>query len=182
MSNDVSKSFDQLLDANRQTLEHMIQGVGGGPSRASGQPGTLPVTTPPVRLEKPISSSTPGPASAPAKPRSTEELEKVKHDLTGKFGEHWKFEVVERRLEGSQVIVLGKLTLTESNLTQTQFGQSRIKGAGGSGAKAQVNGIPFSFHPEGGPSSTAPVGDSSAIEAAYQIAEARALANCAALV
>jgi hypothetical protein len=67
------------------------------------------------------------PGSTPAAPASTpQEASESVRFLNDRYGRGWHHEVIERRREGDEVIVLCRLTVDELDMSKTQFGSAKI--------------------------------------------------------
>ncbi|MDP6342747.1 MAG: hypothetical protein QF578_14415 [Alphaproteobacteria bacterium] len=143
-----------MLDRNRQRLDALYGG--------SGRPA-------PMANPAPAPPAVPPPAAAP-------ERSPVSARLDARYGEEWRFEVAERRRDGDEVIVLGKLFVGqgEEAVAKSQFGRARIGAPSGGRVSGSSDGVAFSF----GAGGAAPGGGDSE-EAAYRQAADAALAQCA---
>ena len=63
--------------------------------------------------------------------------------MQARFGDRWRHDIIERRIEGNEAIVLGKLTL-DGQVVRTQFGRATI-GGGASSKVASAAGVTFSL-------------------------------------
>ena len=173
MSSRYTSPFDDLLAKNRRELDALYEGTGpsrpGRLSSGSAPREPAPTTSAPARAAEGAPGESIRPASAETPAASpTERL------LDERYGDGWRFEVMSRRRERDEVIVVGSLRLPGAGGVRTQFGSARITAGGGTAGSA--GGVAFSFGGAGGESPLA------AEEAAFERAREDALANCAALV
>ncbi len=110
-----------------------------------------------------------------AKARPTEEdvAPETARFLDDRYGGRWRYEVSQRLREGDEVIVLGKLTVGDGEVSRSQFGRAQV---GGQGPAHQGTAGGMAFTLGTGPA-LSPSGDPEA--EAYRQAEAAALAKCA---
>jgi len=146
--------FDDLLKQSRESFETLA----GSPGPASGSSRKNSFYSQPPSKEL---SQSPEPSN-------------VRQFLDDRYGDRWRHEILERKQERDQIIVLCKLTIEDEGISKNQFGEATIeRDSGGVAQRAgKVNGIPFSFGP-----SEADDGDGEA--AAFQRATESALAKCA---
>jgi len=95
-SSGLASAFDAMLSQNRDRFDTMLH--------------RRPDSTP-----------------APARPADTpsDATESVRF-LNDRYGRGWRHEVIERRREGDEVIVLCRLTVDELDMSKTQFGSAKI--------------------------------------------------------
>ncbi len=139
--------FDDMLDQSRRQFDDLYGG--------------------------PVAKSPPSPAPE-AKSEHNGVAPQTTRFLDDRYGDRWRYEVVERRREGDEVIVLCRLTVAEGGPSRTQFGRAQV-GAEASGLSGSAGGVAFTL----GTGAAAP-GDPE--QAAYQRALAAALAKCAELL
>ena len=145
----LASAFDTMLSQNRGRFDTML----------NRRPESTPPPAPPAGLSGP----------------SPEPSESMRF-LNDRYGGGWRHEVVERRREGDEVIVLCRLTVDESDLSKTQFGSARIGDRDAKPIiKGQAGGIAFALGsgPGRGPKDTE--------DAAFRRALDDALAKCVAL-
>ncbi len=143
--------FDEMLARNRRELDALYEGP------ASAEPAP-----PPARRTPP--------------PDDTES--ETVRTLNARYGDGWRCDVIDRRREGDEIVVLCRLTIGEDGVARTQFGGARI-GGGGTRTAGRAGGVPFGFG-SGGPASAASPAE--AEERAYARAVDEALARCAAML
>ena len=144
----MASAFDEMLGQNRHRFDTML--------------GRRPAATP--------SPATPASVSRPLEPSESMRF------LNDRYGGGWRHEIIERRREGDEVIVLCRLTVDESDMSKTQFGSARIGDRGAKPViKGQAGGIAFALGsgPGRGPKDTE--------DAAFRRALDDALAKCVAL-
>jgi hypothetical protein len=90
--------------------------------------------------------------------------------LNERFGEDWRYEVVEETRDGDEAIVLGRLTFGKDGAVRTQFGRAKIAGSSVAGASS---GVRFKV---GGSGTAQDEGD------AFRRAAEAALMNCIDLI
>ena len=146
--------FDDLLKQSRESFNTLAGSP--GPASESSRKSSSNLQPPSDELSQP-----PEPSN-------------VRQFLDGRYGDRWRHEILERKRERDQIIVLCKLTIEDEGISKNQFGEATIEpDSGGVAQRAgKVNGIPFSFGP-----SEADNGDGEA--AAFQRATESALAKCA---
>lgn len=139
---------------------------GGAASPSPGAPIAAPV--------KP--GATPGALPAPALPVFQPETSEAVRRLNDRFGEGWRYEVVENREEQGEVIVLCKVSVPEKQISKTQFGSAPSGARGGTAEiRGTADGVPFVI--AGAAADPARPGISS--DAAFRQAVENALAKCA---
>jgi hypothetical protein len=99
----LSSVFDDMLARNRERL---------GTLQAHGRSGST--------VERNAAS-----AAIPPPPPASEAVRRI----NDRFGDRWRHDVVERRREGDEAIVLVRLTLPDRGVVKTGFGHARIGGA-----------------------------------------------------
>ena len=146
--------FDDLLKQSRESFETLAGSP--GPASESSRKSSFYSQPPSKEL-----SQSPEPSN-------------VRQFLDDRYGDRWRHEILERKQERDQIIVLCKLTIEDEGISKNQFGEATIeRDSGGVAQRAgKVNGIPFSFGP-----SEADNGDGEA--AAFRRATESALAKCA---
>jgi len=97
--------------------------------------------------------------------------------LNDRYGRDWRHEIIERRREGDEVIVLCRLTIDELDMSKTQFGSARI---GEASAKPVIKGSAGSIAFTIGTEQTGREKDTE--EAAFRRALEDGLAKCVALL
>ena len=50
--------------------------------------------------------------------------------MNERYGDGWRYDVIDRRREGNEIIVLCKLVIDEGEVTKAQFGSARVGGGG----------------------------------------------------
>ena len=96
--------------------------------------------------------------------------------LQDRYGGGWRHDVIERRREGDEVIVLCRLTVDELAMSKSQFGSARIGDRDAKPViKGQAGGIAFALG--SGPGQ----GAKDTEDAAFNRAVDDALAKCVAL-
>jgi hypothetical protein len=146
---DFTSPFDEMLDHSRRQFDDLYSG--------------------------PVSSSRSPPAPE-SKPERHDVAPQTARFLDDRYGDRWRYEIVERRREGDEVIVLCKLTVAEGGPSRTQFGRASVGGEG-SGVGGTAGGIAFTLG-----AGAAPAASGDPEQAAYQRAIAAALAKCAELL
>ena len=165
----MTSAFDEMLEQNQRELDALYSGP-ISPSRpptiadASSRPTPSPATPPSVASGK---------VRLADEPSST-----TVRTLTERYGDKWHYDVVDRRREGDEIIVLCKLSIEDDQISKAQFGSAPI-GATGSKSTASAGGTSFSFG-AAGRSQEPPTGDPE--DLAYKRALDSALAKCAALL
>ena len=162
-------AFDEMLERNQRELDALYS----GPVSTSRPPANAEVTP------RPTTPSTTPLYSASRQGRGVDEPDSATvRNLTERYEDKWHYDVVERRREGYEIIVLCKLSIEDDQISKSQFGSAPIGGAG-STAAASAGGTSFSFGAASGSRKT-PVGDLE--DLAYRRAVDAALAKCAAML
>ena len=112
---ELSSVFDDMLAQNKKRFDDLYgrdRRSAAPPSAATNKPVTAeraspasPHVTPPPRLD---------PASAAAR------------RLNERFGNDWRYEIVEQRRDGDEAIVLCRLFLGKEGAVRAQFGRAKI--------------------------------------------------------
>lgn len=150
----LSSAFDDMLQDGWRELETLYDGPAKPAARAAE----------PART----------PASDGRNRAAESEPERFLND---RYGTGWRQEVLERKRDGDEVVVLAKLVIDDPEIVKTQFGRARVAGAG-SATAGTSGGISFAFADSGG---TASAGASGETEA-YDAAAADALRKCVAIL
>ena len=162
-------AFDEMLERNQRELDALYSGP-DSTSRPPANAGVSSHPTPP--------SATPH-YSASRQGRGVDEPSSVTvRNLTERYGDKWHYDVVDRRREGDEIIVLCKLSIEDDQISKAQFGSASIGGTGSKTA-ASAGGTSFSFGAAAG-SQEAPAGDP--VDLAYKRAVDAALAKCATML
>ena len=149
----LTAAFDDMLRDSRQKFEIL-----------SGRPAPDPEET---TASPPPPEAAPGPVS-PAERR-----------LAERFGEDWRYEVLERRRDGGEVTVLCKVTAQEGAVVKSQFGSARLDDArAGRSIAGSADGVAFSLVLHDGAEGSVFATE----EAAYARAVELALGKCADLM
>ena len=160
-------AFDEMLARNRRELDALYP----GPASAAGAPS---ITDPPAT--EPPATSPPSDRQAP-EPDSTDS--ETVRTLNERYGDGWRYDVIDRRREGDEIIVLCKLVIDEGEVTKAHFGSARVGGSGTPTA-GSAGGTSFSFGASR--SASVPSSPASPEELAYARAVDAALARCAAML
>ncbi len=124
--NGLSTVFEEMLERNRQELATL---AGARPSPALRRGGEPPTDAAPAAGARP-GALLPGADTA--------------RRLARRYGDGWRFEVVERRREGDEAVVVGKLHVPARNLAQLQTGRARVHCGGEAGeVRGTVDGVLF---------------------------------------
>jgi hypothetical protein len=156
---ELSSVFDDMLAQNKKRLDGLY-GSGGPRANASSAPvpaaggWKMKATTsqPPARLARL------GPDSPAAR------------RLNERFGDDWRYEIVEQKHDGDEAIVLCKLIFGREAAVRTQFGRAKISHGPTAGASGAVR---FKLDV---------AGEEAGEAAAFRRATEAALSNCADLV
>ena len=121
--------FDDLLKQSRESFNTLAGSP--GPASESSRKSSSNLQPPSDELSQP-----PEPSN-------------VRQFLDGRYGDRWRHEILERKRERDQIIVLCKLIVEDEGISKSQFGEATIeRGSGGVAQHAgNANGIPFSFTP-----------------------------------
>ena len=176
-----ASAFDGLLERNRRRMQERMPEA---PGRTLTDPARVPERVFPEFFAPQTPAAAPSTLDpiqplAERSPARTAESEGERR-LNERFGDGWQYEVMERRREGDEVIVLCQVTVPEKNISKEQFGRAAIRLPGRSDAvRGSANGIAFAMRlaPE---RSRGSAGNPE--EAAFQTAVENALARCAELI
>lgn len=137
-----SSAFDEVLASNRRQLDELLSKTQSAPGtwRPVSGHGThqAPVATPPV-------ARTARPPGAGAHPGGFDaQASAAVQRLNERFGDAWRYEIVETIREAGELIVRCEVTLTQSGARKAQFGSAPVSSSGAriSGA---AGGIDFSL-------------------------------------
>jgi hypothetical protein len=127
---ELSSAFDDMLAQTRKRLDELYR---GGLPRAGE-----PVTSPSPLAGRQVT------AKAPRAPANFDPDSPPVRRLNERFGSDWRYEIAERKRDGDEAIVLGRLTFGRANAVRTQFGRARISGslvaAASGGVRFKVGG------------------------------------------
>ncbi|MDP6623411.1 MAG: hypothetical protein QF754_14210, partial [Alphaproteobacteria bacterium] len=115
-SSEFTSPFDDMLDQSRRQFDDLYGG--------------------------PVAKSPPSPALE-AKPEHNGVAPETTRFLDDRYGDRWRYEVVERRREGDEVIVLCKLSVGDGT-TRAQFGRAQVGGEA-SGLSGSAGGVAFTL-------------------------------------
>jgi len=185
--NDRSSPFDRMLAESRSQFDALLrQPKQGSVVARSDRPRETP---PPTSSSSPPSAATdhttpaashaspPVSASPPLDIRATD----IGRTLASRFGDAWRYDVVDTRRDGEDVVVWGRLVVEDRGYDKTRRGRARIHGPSGSGGSggdtpisASAGGVDFVLRAGIRP----PISEQGE-QAAYDEAAAIALAVCA---
>jgi len=186
--NDRSSPFDRMLAESRSQFDALLRKPKRDSvvTRSDRPRGTPPPTsssaaadrpTPPAKHVVPPSpalaqpSSSPATAAEPFHIRATD----LGRTLIGRFGDAWRYDIVDTRRDGEDVVVWGRLVVEDRGYDKTRRGRARIQGPGGDvPVTASAGGADFVLR-AGSPSPNSEQGE----QAAYEEAATIALAACA---
>lgn len=112
---ELSSVFDDMLTQNRKRFDDLYH---GGRSKAGGLPAVARSTIP-----------------APGRPASASAMPSIVLDPTSspairrlneRFGNDWRYEIVDRQRDGDEAIVLCRLTFGKEGAVRTQFGRAKL--------------------------------------------------------
>ena len=96
--------------------------------------------------------------------------------LNDRYRKDWRFEVLEQRRDGDEIIVLATLSIPSKNQSVTQTGRARIGQPDESNdISGTVDGIPFAIRSNNPPSYPGISAEQAAVQKATEVAAA----NCA---
>ena len=162
-------AFDEMLARNRRELDALYPG-------SAPTAGALSITDPPPPATEPPATSPPSARRAPEPDSADSETVRT---LNERYGDGWRYDVIDRRREGNEIIVLCKLVIDEGEVTKAQFGSARV-GGGGTPTAGSAGGTSFSFGTSR--SASVPSSPASPEDLAYARAIDAALARCAAML
>ena len=163
-------AFDEMLARNRRELDALYP----GPASTARAPSITDPPPPPAT--EPPATSPPSDRRAPEPDSADSETVRT---LNERYGDGWRYDVIDRRREGDEIIVLCKLVIDEGEVTKAQFGSARV-GGGGTPTAGSAGGTSFSFG--GSRSASVPSSPASPEELAHARAVDAALARCAAML
>ena len=172
-----SDAFDELLARNRKELDERLTSP-SSPMASSAFDALLGRARTTTVQPPAAAASTRGEKTAADAPPESVRF------LNARFGEMgWTYEVLDRRREEDEVIVLCRLSVPDKNISKTQFGRASLRPAPARHRiQGTADGIPFIIEDE-----SAHSGHSASISAerteahAYRDAVDDALARCATL-
>lgn len=190
--NDRSSPFDRMLAESRSQFDALLRRPKpSGSAARSDRPSAAPAPTPtpplaPAQRSLPASShaSPPRPAEprpSAGQPATVEPLDvratDIGRTLASRFGDAWRYEIVDTRRDGADVVVWGRLVVEDRGYDKTRRGRVRIGGGGGMAAvSGSAGGTAFVLQAGGGASSAE---EAATEQAAYDEAAAMALSACA---
>jgi len=166
-----SSPFDRMLDDNRRQFDALLT------RRA---PAARPeLRAEPPRPSAPAEMSAPPAAAPPARSTDGEHIDirasDIGQTLARRYGENWRFEIVDRRRDGEDVVVWARLTAGDHD--KTRRGRARIQSAAGAASiSAKAGGTDFVLR--AGEEPAFAVSDDPE-QTAYEKAATLALAACA---
>lgn len=181
--------FDRMLDESRSQFDALLRRPKPEAATRPGEPRQAATPTAPSAAAdraSPISSS--ARASITARPQpsadqaaTAEPLDihatDIGRTLSSRFGDAWRYDVVDTRRDGEDVVVWGRLVIEDRGYDKTRRGRARVQRSGGTGVSggdtpvsASVGGLDFVLR--------APVAEP-AEQAAYEEAVTIALSACA---
>lgn len=182
-----SSPFDRMLDESRSQFDALLRrpkpervvSRSSEPSQAAAPAARSATAERPL----PASSSTPPPTAAKpqtpvGQPAAMEPLDIRATDLgralASRLGDTWRFDVVDKRRDGEDFVVWGRLVVEDRGYDKTRRGRARIQRLGRSGGATSVSasagGIDLTLR--------VPVVEQ-AEQAAYEEAVTAALGACA---
>ncbi len=166
----LATAFDEMLERNRQELKKLFDARPSPAPRRGGQRHQPQFPAGARTAARPRAE-----AAAGGRAGGLHSGSDAARRLDRRYGDGWRFEVVERRREGDEAVVVGKLHVRERNLAQFQTGRARVHHHGEAGeARGTVDGVPFAARLDD-PDQT-PVG-ANAEEAAFRRATEEAAAR-----
>lgn len=182
-----SSPFDRMLEDSRARFDALAR------SRTPPRPATResrttqPVGTPPPPAAKPTEPPPAARPREPAKPAAAGEPHDQPYDvratdigrqLSSRFGEDWRFELVDKRRDGEDIVVWARLTAGDHD--KTRRGRARIEPARAPAAvSGNAAGKDFVLKADGAGSDHAGADRTAAEAAATDAAALQALAACA---
>ena len=113
----MTSAFDEMLERNQRELDALYS-------------GPISTSRPPTIADAP-SRMTPSPATPPTSasrqvPGADEHSSATVRNLTERYGDNWHYDVVDRRREGDEIIVLCKLSIEDDQISKAHFGSASI--------------------------------------------------------
>jgi hypothetical protein len=166
-----SSPFDRMLDENRRQFDALMTRRAptmrpAPQAELAAEPAAEPLSAPP-----PASAS---PPPSPAGERFDISGTDIGQTLARRFGKDWRFEIVDKRRDGEDMVVWARLTA--GTLDRTRRGRARIAGSPEPAALlGSAGGRDFMLRTDGG----GPADPAAAEAAATDEAAAEALKACA---
>lgn len=182
-----SSPFDRMLADSRSQFDALLRRPKPeGADPRSGEPRQAAAPTlPSAAADRPLPASLSAPQTTTAKPRPSagqppvaESLDiratDIGRTLSSRFGDAWRYDVVDTRRDGEDVVVWGRLVVEDRGYDKTRRGRARVHRSSGFGGDTSVSagasGVDFTLR--------APVVEQ-AEQAAYEEAVTAALGACA---
>jgi len=160
----LSSAFDDML---KQTWRE-LDGLHDGPTGSSSLTERAAAPSPPP----------PSPRSRVSRPSGgSSDAERFLND---RYGDGWRQEILERKRDGDEVVVLCKLIIEDQDISKTQFGRAHVAGnAPGASVAGTSGGVSFGI---GEPRDHGRAPGENAEAVAYRAAASDALAKCVAML
>lgn len=179
---DLSSSFDRMLEEGRKQLD----GLYGDPA-VSGDEKDRPrrpdvAEPPPSRAALEVQTDAAPSVDRPrldAAPRFGGKPSEVRQFLNDRFGNRWRYEIVNRIREDDEAMVRCRLVVEDEGISLSQFGWAPIDGGGATEITGSSAGVPFTARAGTPPSETSM---EASVEAAFRNATDAALSKCAAML
>lgn len=171
-----SAPFDEMLAESHKRFDDLSRRPGADEGRKRPDE-PAPAPPPPQVSERaspaPPAASSPEPARAGVDDAGSSEPARA---LDARFGDRWRYEIAERRREGEEVVVWGRLIVEEAGVDKTRRARARIRRPARAGViEGSAGGTDFSLRQgEGLPSET----NGHPEESAFREAAQAALAIC----
>jgi len=170
--NGFSSAFDEVLAQNRRQLDELLnksQATAGAAQGAHSDTARTPVAAPPSPRER---SATTTRTSGLDAQRFDADASAAVQRLRARFGNDWRYDIVEQFREGDECIVRCRVTIPSSGVNKTQFGSAHT------GDAAQISGaaegVSFSLDLSDAATQSAQAAE----QAAFQQAVENALTRC----
>ena len=166
-----SSAFDDALAQNRRQLDELMnqsQSSAGAARSARPDAAHTPITPPPVA--HPRSAAAARTSGLDAR-RFDADASVAVQRMQARFGNDWRYDIVEQIREGDECIVRCQVTIPSSGVSKTQFGSAHIGGEAVSGA---ADGVSFSLQLGDATAQTSQAAE----QAAFQQAVENALTRC----
>jgi len=163
----LSSAFDNMLKDARRELDGLFDG--SVTARADERPTASSPYSPPPKPRK----------SSPQSSSRSANLSDAERFLNDRYADGWRREILERKRDGNEVVVLCKLIVEDHDISKTQFGRARVGGGNAVAVGGTSGGVSFGV---GGSRERDRTSGENAESVAYRVATADALAKCVAML
>lgn len=167
--NGFSSAFDDALAQNRRQLDELLNKSQSSTAVSQrARPSTRTQITPP-QAARPRSATATHTSGIDAR-RFDADASAAVQRLQARFGNDWRYDIVEQFREGDECIVRCLVTIPSSGVNKSQFGAAHIGGTSVSGA---ADGVSFSLQVRDAAAQSAQAAEQSAFQQAVEDALTR---------